>query len=432
MASRNKADFRNLMDVYLDAVFHPRAVTEEGWWVLLQEGWRYDVVSNNNDDDDRILSSSNKSDSVEFEYKGVVYSEMKGAYSDPEDLLGRITQSLLFPDNPYFFDSGGDPAVIPSLTRDEFISFYKKYYHPTNSRIFVAGDESDVYHALSTVDRYITPMGYNPDSRNDSVINYQPKKFQVPVRERKPFAAAAAAAAASEGDDGDKESEGHMLCVTWLLNTEPFPQMMELAWIVLESLLLGKSSSPLRKALEDSGLGEEIIGGGLDDSLLQATFAIGMKGIKSQDDLVALEELIMGTLSTLGTDGFHDDEIASTMNIIEFSLREGGGGLRGMEIFLGSLTKWNYDQSPKDALVYEERLKLMKEEIEHGGSNIFQRMIHDSLLGNNHRVVLELFPSSTLESEQKQVRWITISVHCFMTCHLFLLCSVPCVFYFRR
>ena len=417
VASRNKADFRNLMDVYLDAVFHPRAVTEEGWWVLLQEGWRYDVVENDTEEEDgsgerrstssqaRSSTVSNNDNRVEFEYKGVVYSEMKGAYSDPEDLLGRITQSLLFPDNPYFFDSGGDPAIIPTLTREEFVAFYKKYYHPTNSRIFVAGDESDVYHALSTADKYISPMGYNPDSRSDSVINYQPRTFQEPVRERKPFASAAASAVSDGGgDDEDEESEGHMLCVTWLLNTEPFSQMMELAWIVLDSLLLGKPSSPLRKALEDSGYGEETIGGGLDDSLLQATFAIGMKGIKNQDDLVALEELIMDTLTTIGSNGFNDDEIASTMNTIEFMLREGGGGLRGMEIFLGSLTKWNYDQSPKDALVYEERLKSMKDEIEHGGSHIFQRMIQDFLLKNNHRVVLELYPSTTLEAEQKQVR----------------------------
>lgn len=409
MASRNKADFRNLMDVYLDAVFHPRAVTEEGWWVLLQEGWRYDVVNDDTAEDEneegnggerrRSLSQEpdSNSDRKEFEYKGVVFSEMKGAYSDPEDLLGRITQSLLFPDNPYFFDSGGDPAIIPTLTREEFVAFYKKYYHPTNARVFVAGDESDVYNALSTADRYMSPMGYNPDSRNDSVINYQPRRFQEPVRERKPFAAAA-------GEDGHEDSEGHMLCVTWLLNTEPFSPMMELAWIVLDSLLLGKPSSPLRKALEDSGLGEETIGGGLDNSLLQSTFAIGMKGMKSQEDIDELEGLIMTTLTKLRLDGFIDDEIASTMNTIEFTLREGGGGLRGMEIFLGSLTKWNYDLNPKDALVYEERLKQMKEEIEHGGSTIFQRMIQDSLLENNHRVVLELYPSTTLEIEQKMVR----------------------------
>ena len=127
VASRNRADFRNLMDVYLDAVFHPRAVEEEGWWVLRQEGWRYDEVGAEDDDGDaeeedednnnRRLDNSER---AEFEYKGVVFSEMKGAYSDPEGYLDRITQSLLFPDNPYHFDSGGDPAIIPTLTRAEW------------------------------------------------------------------------------------------------------------------------------------------------------------------------------------------------------------------------------------------------------------------------------------------------------------------------
>ena len=407
------------MDVYLDAVFHPRAVEEEGWWVLQQEGWRYDVVDANEDgsvgddndgDDGRNLVVGNggqeqpqrnlagNPDRADFEFKGVVYSEMKGAYSNPEDYLDRITQSLLYPDNPYHFDSGGDPAIIPTLTREEFVAFYKKYYHPTNARLFVAGDESDVYHALSTADHYMSPMGYNPESRKDSVINYQQRTFHKPVRERKPFAAAAS----EEGEDGG--SEGHMLCVTWLLNTQPLSPMMELAWIVLDSLLLGKPSSPMRKALEDSNLGEETIGGGLEDELLQSTFAIGMKGLKERKDVGVLEDLIMGTLHKLDTDGFSEEEIASSMNTIEFQLREGGGGLRGMEVFLGALSKWNYDLSPKDALVYEDALKLLKDEIHKTGSNTFQELIHDSLLGNNHRVVLELFPSTTLEADQLQVR----------------------------
>lgn len=123
MASRNRADFRNLMDVYLDAVFHPRAVEEEGWWVLRQEGWRYDVVGGEDGEGRDLAGNPERAD---FEYKGVVFSEMKGAYSDPEDKLERITQSLLFPDNPYHFDSGGDPTIIPTLTRDEFVGFYKK------------------------------------------------------------------------------------------------------------------------------------------------------------------------------------------------------------------------------------------------------------------------------------------------------------------
>lgn len=263
------------MDVYLDAVFHPRAVEDEGWWVLRQEGWRYDVVGDDfenydesgNDDGARNLAG----DRAAFEYKGVVYSEMKGAYSDPEGYLNRVTQTLLFPDTPYFYDSGGDPAIIPTLTRQEFVAFYKKYYHPTNARLFVAGDESDVYHALSAADHYMRPMGYNPDSRKDSVIPYQQRSFEKPVTQRKPFAVAPS----EDGDEGSS-SEGFMLCVTWLLNTQPFTPMMELAWIVLDNLLLGKSSSPLEKALSDSGLGEELIGGGLDDELLQSTFAVGM------------------------------------------------------------------------------------------------------------------------------------------------------------
>lgn len=333
---------------------------------------------------------------------------MKGAYSDPEDKLERLTQSLLFPDNPYYHDSGGDPSIIPTLTREEFVSFYKKYYHPTNARVFVAGDESDVYHALAAADRYMSPMGQNPSSRDDSVINYQPLRFMEPVRDRKPFAAAVTAAETAEevggGDDTDGGGEGHMLCVTWLLNAQPISAMMELAWVVLDGLLLGMPSSPLRKALEDSRLGEETIGGGLDNELLQSTFAIGMRGVKNEEDVRHLENLIMDTLRGLHVDGFTDDEIAGTMNTIEFKLREGGGGLRGMEIFLGALTKWNYDLSPKDALVYEDALKSMKEEIERGGSSVFKTMIFDSLLGNNHRVVMELYPSTTLEEEQKQVR----------------------------
>ena len=399
---------------YLDAVFHPRAVEEEGWWVLRQEGWRYDVVGAN---DDGTVGDDNESDGggeraladvnyaldsminrAEFEYKGVVFSEMKGAYSDPEGLIERISQTLLFPDNSYRFDSGGDPAVIPTLTREEFVSFYKKYYHPTNSRLFVAGDESDVYHALSQADRYMSPMGYNPDSRKDSAITYQKRTFHKPVFERRPYAAAP-----GEGDSG------FMLCITWLLNTQPTTSMMQLAWIVLDSLLLGKPSSPLTKALEDSNLGESVIGGGLDDSLLQSTFSIGMKGLKKREDVNALEVLIMETLHKLDSDGFSEDDIASSMNTIEFSLREGGGGLRGMEIFLGALAQWNYDQSPREAIIYEDALKMLKEEIDRTGSNLFQQMIRETLISNNHRVSLELYPSANLEEEQLQDQKIQIA-----------------------
>ncbi|EJK67475.1 hypothetical protein THAOC_11486 [Thalassiosira oceanica] len=394
VASRNRADFRNLMDVYLDAVFHPRAVEEEGWWVLRQEGWRYDVVGGDDDGDEADGGVSLPGERKDFEYKGVVYSEMKGAYSDPEGLMDRVAQGLLFPDSPYRYDSGGDPAVIPTLTREEFVGFHRRYYHPTNARLFVAGDESDVYDALSRASSYMTPFGYNPQSRKDSVIPYQQRTFKKPVYERRPYSA--------PGGDGGGGGGGHMLQVTWLLNTQPLDGVTELAWIVLDHLLLGRPSSPLRKALEDSGLGEETIGGGLDDELSQSTFAIGMRGVGSRRDVSRLEDLIMDTLAGLDSGGFTDDEIDSTMNTIEFRLREGGGGLRGMEVFLGSLTKWNYDLDPRDALVYEDSLAGLRDEVDRTGSNVFQRLIRDALIGNSHRVVLELYPSATYEDELAQ------------------------------
>jgi Zn-dependent M16 (insulinase) family peptidase len=245
---------------------------------------------------------------------------------------------------------------------------------------------------------------------------YQQRKFKKPLSERKPFAVAS-----TEG--GEESSQGFMLCMTWLLNTQPFTPMMELAWVVLDSLLLGKPSSPLRKALEDSNLGEETIGGGVDDELLQSTFAIGMKGIKSREDVSSVEDLIMSTLHQLDNVGFTDDEIASSMNTIEFRLREGGGGLRGMEIFLASLSKWNYDLNPADALVYEDALKALKDEISRTGSNTFQQMIRDFLITNNHRVVLELYPSTTLEADQLKVK---ASSCCRRRCHLICL-ACPCV-----
>ena len=237
----------------------------------------------------------------------------------------------------------------------------------------------------------MSPKGYRPESRHESMIPYQPKNFVNPVRDIKPFAATSS-------------TEGHMLCITWLLNTQPFSPMMELAWSVLDSLLLEKTSSPLRKALEDSNLGEQIIGDGLGTGLLQWTFAAGMKGVKSRDDVAALEELTIQTLEKLGSDGFGEIEVASAVNTLEFKLREGGGGLRGIDILEGAMSKWTYDLDPKDGLVYENALILLKDEINKRGSSLFRQMIRESLLENNHRVVLELLPSSTLADEQAQVR----------------------------
>lgn len=301
VASRNKQDFKNLVDVYLDAVFNPRCVTDEGWWVLRQEGWRY----------------VDEGDGLEI--RGVVYSEMLGAYSDPDEVLYQTSQSLLFPDTTYFYDSGGAPSEISSLTREEYVSFYNSHYHPTNSKTFVTGDSSDVADVMRMLDGYLKKYNFDAATRENSRIPFQAKKFKEPVRVSEPYPSA-------EDDNGDDDESGggRNMLITWLIddNTNHLSAVEELALLILDDMMLGSSSSVLEKALMDSGLGEEAISDGVDRSMLQMTFAVGMKGIKDEQGLLQVEETIMNTLFSLADEGFDSDDIKASLNSIEFEVRD--------------------------------------------------------------------------------------------------------------
>jgi presequence protease len=365
----------NLMSVYLDAVFKPRCVTKEGEWVMKQEGWRYDV----NDEGD-------------LEVQGVVFSEMKGVYSNPLSVLDQYTDALLFQDNTYAHDSGGNPTDIPKLTHEEFVDFYKKHYHPTNSQIFISGEKHDVEDGMDLIDSYLSLYELNLDAKINSQIEFQKKRFTHHVYQSYPYAVQKLL-----------EDEGqHMFCITWLLNDDHFQAVDEIGWYVLDFLLFGAASSPLRKALTDSGLGT-IIGNGLSTGLLQNTFAVGMKGVK-HENVIVVEEKILLILEDIVLKGFDQDDIEAAMNSIEFQLREvnNGDDPSGINVFLSILSKWNYDESPEDAIDYEQPLKVLKTIVEQKGSDIFTDMIQLYLLDNNHRVHIELSPSETYESEMNE------------------------------
>jgi Zn-dependent M16 (insulinase) family peptidase len=157
VASQNSQDFYNLVDVYMDAVFHPRAISDP--LVMAQEGWHYELESK-----DEPLT-----------YKGVVFNEMKGVYSSPDSVFGREVQQALFPDNAYGVDSGGDPTVIPQLSFEQFQQFHSSYYHPTNSRIFFYGDDP-VDTRLNIVDDYLSSFEAKPVARAESQVQWQPKR----------------------------------------------------------------------------------------------------------------------------------------------------------------------------------------------------------------------------------------------------------------
>jgi len=369
VASQNDKDFYNLISVYADAVFHPRAISDP--MVHAQEGWHLEL---DNKDDDLI-------------YKGVVFNEMKGVYSSPDSLLNRESQRSMFPDTTYGVDSGGDPRVIPDLSFEQFADFHKKFYHPTNSRIYFSGDD-DVLERLEIMDSYLDEFDFSPESKPGSVIEWQEKKYTEPKKEVHPYPI------------GEDQPETHMLNINWLLNDKPFTPLEELTVGILDHLLMGTSSAVLRKSLMESGYGEALTGGGLSDELLQATFSIGMKGVKP-DDVSSLETLITDTLEKVAKEGFEADAIASSMNTIEFQLREFNTGSypKGLSFMLGAMSKWLYDESPTDALKFEKPLAELKESIAADGSKIFQDMVEKMFIDNLHRTTIEMKPSKTYETE---------------------------------
>lgn len=378
VASCNLKDFYNLVNVYLDAVLHPRAVTDE--LVLQQEGWHYELEK----PEDPLI------------YKGVVYNEMKGVYSSPDSLLGRAAQQALFTDNTYGVDSGGDPIVIPELTFDGFKSFHAEFYHPSNSRIFFYGDDP-VPARLDLLDEYLSDFDAIVP---DSVIGIQ-KKLNL----------GASLAAATEGKKSQRivekfpavegeQANKHMVQVNWLLNEEPLSAKEQLAVSVLDSLLMGTQSATLRKALTESSLGEAVIGGGLSDELSQATYSVGLKGVTAEN-VDKVETLIAETLMKFSVEGPDASALDASINSMEFALREFNTGSfpRGLSFMLGAMSSWIYDRDPLGALRFEQPLAELKEDLV-AGKPLFQDLVKDLLLHNTHKVTIELVPDIELEKEQ--------------------------------
>ncbi|XP_038707090.1 presequence protease 2, chloroplastic/mitochondrial-like [Tripterygium wilfordii] len=363
VASTNTKDFYNLVDVYLDAVFFPKCVDD--LQIFQQEGWHYEL--------------DNPTEEICF--KGVVFNEMKGVYSQPDNILGRTAQQALFPDNTYGVDSGGDPNVIPKLTFEEFKEFHRKYYHPSNARIWFYGDD-DPIERLRILSEYLDMFSASP-APNESQVKPQ-KLFLEPVRivEKYPV-----------GEDGELKRK-HMVCLNWLLSDKPLDLETELALGFLDHLMLGTPASPLRKILLESGLGDAIVGGGIEDELLQPQFSIGLKGV-SEDDIQKIEQLVMSTLKKLAEEGFDTDAVEASMNTIEFSLRENNTGSfpRGLSLMLRSVGKWIYDMNPFEPLKYEKPLMDLKDRIAKEGSKaVFSPLIEKFILNNPHCVTVEMQP----------------------------------------
>ncbi|MFN8469574.1 MAG: insulinase family protein [Caldilineaceae bacterium] len=369
VASTNLQDFYNLVDVYLDAIFHPLLTP----YHLDQEGWHYELEKA----EDPLV------------YKGVVFNEMKGVYSSPDSLLYRTSQQALFPDTAYGVDSGGDPTVIPDLTYEAFKRFHTTYYHPSNAQIFFYGDD-DPEERLRILDQVLS--------------EFDAAGVDGEVALQEPFAAPRRVTETYSADANSDNSKKSMLLLNWAL-PEIADRSLLMAISVLSYCLMSTQASPLRKALVDSGLGEDVIGGGFGAGLRQMTFSAGLKGIRPAD-APEVEELILTTLANLAADGFEPDMVEAAINSIEFAMRENNTGSypRGLSLFMRSLRSWTYGRDPIEPLGYELPLAVVKGRLA-ADPAFLSKLVQTYLLDNRHRLVVLLNPdperSRRMEAEEK-------------------------------
>lgn len=369
IASQNLQDFYNLIDVYIDAVLHP-LITEQ---TLMQEGWHYEL-----DDTANPLT-----------YKGVVFNEMKGAYSSPDNLLARTIQQSLFPKHLYGVDSGGDPRDIPNLTYAAFKSFHETYYHPSNSFIFFYGND-DPDKRLKLMEGYLKP--YKKIRVKSQVSLARP--FKKPKKIQYSYDA---------GQDTDIKKK-HYFTVNWLLPDTSNP-VIDFSLQILANILIGTPASPLKKALLDSGFGEDLAGLGLENELRQHIFSTGLKGTRASD-VKKIEKLIFDTLETLVRDGIDPDMTAASINTLEFNLRENNTGSfpRGISVMLRALSTWLHEDDPFKLLAFEAPLNEIKTRLV-SDRHYFEKLIKTHLLDNVHRTTLRFKPDPELgrrfEEEEK-------------------------------
>ena len=359
VASANDQDFYNLVDVYLDAVFHPRLTPN----TLKQEGWHYEMEAM-----DKPMT-----------YKGVVYNEMKGAYSSPDSLLYEHSQQSLFPDTTYGIDSGGDPFVIPDLTFEQFMAFHRDHYHPSNGYAYFYGDD-DPEKRLEILDAVFSQ--YDALDVTPTRIPLQ-ERFTEAKQVRKPYPAS------------ERLAKG-MFTVNWLL-AETADANLNLALHVLEHILIGLPSSPLKKALMDSGLGDDLAGVGLEADMRQMFFSIGLKGMHPSNAVKA-ESIIFHTIKELVENGIDSGDIDAAINSVEFSLRENNTGSypRGLSLMFQALSTWIYDDEagegdPLLLLPFETPLENIKAWIANG-EKIFEELLARLFLHNPHRTTVLLEP----------------------------------------
>lgn len=365
VASRNDKDFHNLMDVYLDAVFYPQIYELKE--IFAQEGWHHEIF--------------NKEDSIT--YKGVVYNEMKGAYSAPETILQDSISKSLYPDTCYTYSSGGDPDAIPDLSYEGFLDFHRKLYHPSNSYIFLYGN-MDLEKQL----KYINE-NYLSDFDKIEVDSH--------IQRQEPFSSRIELIDYYHISTDEDEENKTYLSLNFVLgdNSNLESYIMN---NVISQILIDSQAAPLKKALIQAGIGEDIFAasvGGIQNGL-----GIVAKN-SSIDKKEEFQDIIFQTLNKLVEEGIDKELIEASINMVEFNMREASGyPTKGIVYNIMAMDSWLYDGNPIEHLKYDDTIKKLRDYIQ---TDYFEEYIKEKFINNPHSSLVIIEPKKGLADEKEKV-----------------------------
>ncbi len=367
VASCNDKDFQNLMHVYLDAVFYPNIYNHD--MTFRQEGWHYEMEDMDSD----------------LTINGVVYNEMKGAFSSPDDVLEREILNSLFPDNAYSEESGGDPDHIPELTYEHYLEMHRTYYHPSNSYIYLYGDMDMAEKLVFLDEKYLSAF----DRLEMNTDIEQQAAFNAPREIKKQYSI-------SEGEELKENTYlSYNIAMQSNLNPEHY-----LAFQVLDYVLCSAPGAPVKQALLDAGIGKDVYGF-YDNGVKQPYFSLVSKNT-DEEKKAEFISVIENKLQQLVSEGLDKKSLTAALNYYEFKYREGDYGSYppGLMYGLQILDSWLYDESlPFIHVQADHTFKSLRKKIE---TDYYETLIKEYLLNNTHKTILIVEPVKNLAEEKEK------------------------------
>ena len=352
VSSRNPKDFLNLVSVYMDAVLHPTALKDSR--IFRQEGWHYEL-----DDEGKLI------------YNGVVFNEMKGAYSSADEISVATAKATLFPDTPYKYESGGAPSAIPNLTFEQFCESHARFYHPSNAIMFLDG-EVNLDDTLSLLDSFLSE--YSPIEKTEEIAP-------------QPAIDGGTTTVYYEISENEDPAGKCRLSLNYVYGS-PADGKLVLATTIIIDALLGSNDAPLKKAILESGLAEDL--DIFTNRTVQQSFQLEARGVR-EENLTALEDLIISTIKKIASEGIDKNAISSALNAIEFKLREKDYGSfpKGVAFALSVFGATNYGRAPEAALSYEADVAAVREAI---GTDYFEKTLLAMTIKNPHHSKVIMLP----------------------------------------